>query len=91
MDPILIAGIVLALLFNFVNGLNDAANSIATVVATRVLTPLQAVLLAAFFNMVGPLVFTTVVAKTIGKGIVSPGFMTTQVILFGLLSAVLWV
>jgi PiT family inorganic phosphate transporter len=91
MEPLLIIGIVLALIFNFVNGLNDAANSIATVVATRVLTPLQAVLLAAFFNMVGPLVFTTVVAKTIGKGIVSPGFMTTQVILIGLLSAVLWV
>jgi PiT family inorganic phosphate transporter len=91
MEPLLITGIVLALVFNFVNGLNDAANSIATVVATRVLTPLQAVLLAAFFNMVGPLVFTTVVAKTIGKGIVSPGFMTTQVILIGLLSAVLWV
>jgi PiT family inorganic phosphate transporter len=91
MEPLLITGIVLALVFNFVNGLNDAANSIATVVATRVLTPLQAVLLAAFFNMVGPLVFTTVVAKTIGKGIVSPGFMTTQVILIGLFSAVLWV
>jgi PiT family inorganic phosphate transporter len=91
MEPLLITGIVLALIFNFVNGLNDAANSIATVVATRVLTPLQAVLLAAFFNMVGPLVFTTVVAKTIGKGIVSPGFMTTQVILIGLFSAVLWV
>ena len=91
MEPLLITGIVLALVFNFVNGLNDAANSIATVVATRVLTPLQAVLLAAFFNMVGPLVFTTVVAKTIGKGIVSPEFMTTQVILIGLFSAVLWV
>ncbi len=91
MDPIIIAGIFLALLFNFVNGLNDAANSIATVVATRVLTPLHAVLLAAFFNMVGPLVFTTVVAKTIGKGIVTPEFMTSHVILIGLFSAVLWV
>lgn len=91
MEPLLIAGIVLALLFNFVNGLNDAANSIATVVATRVLTPFRAVLLAAFFNMVGPLIFTTVVARTIGKGIVSPEFMTMEVVLFGLLSAVLWV
>lgn len=91
MEPLLIAGIILALLFNFVNGLNDAANSIATVVATRVLTPVHAVLLAAFFNIIGPLIFTTVVAKTIGKGIVSPEFMTTEVILFGLLSAVLWV
>ena len=51
----MIAGIVLALLFNFVNGMNDATNSIATVVATRVLTPLRAVPMAAFFNMVGPL------------------------------------
>lgn len=91
MEPIIIVGIGLALLFNFVNGLNDAANSIATVVATRVLTPLQAVLLAASFNMIGPLIFTTVVAKTIGKGIVAPEFMTTQVILIGLFSAVLWV
>jgi PiT family inorganic phosphate transporter len=91
MEPILIVGIFLALLFNFVNGLNDAANSIATVVATRVLNPLQAVLLAAAFNMIGPLVFTTVVAKTIGKGIVAPEFMTTEVILIGLFSAVLWV
>jgi PiT family inorganic phosphate transporter len=91
MEPIIIVGIFLALLFNFVNGLNDAANSIATVVATRVLTPLQAVLLAALFNMIGPLVFTTVVAKTIGKGIVTPEFMTTHVILIGLFSAVLWV
>jgi PiT family inorganic phosphate transporter len=91
MEPIIIVGILLALIFNFVNGLNDAANSIATVVATRVLNPLQAVLLAAAFNMIGPLVFTTVVAKTIGKGIVSPEFMTTEVILIGLFSAVLWV
>lgn len=91
MEYVVIAGIVLALLFNFVNGLNDAANSIATVVGTRVLTPLQAVLMAAFFNLVGPLLFTTAIAKTIGKGLVDPAFMTTHVILLGMLAAVLWV
>lgn len=91
MENIVIAGVFLALLFNFVNGLNDAANSIATVVATRVLTPLQGVLMAACFNMVGPFIFTTVVAKTIGKGIVASGFLTTEVILVGMCAAVLWV
>jgi len=91
MDPLVIAGIVLALLFNFVNGMNDAANSIATIVATRVLSPLKAVLMAAFFNLIGPLVFTTAVAKTIGNGIVDPMFLTTSVLLIGLFVAVLWV
>jgi PiT family inorganic phosphate transporter len=91
MDPFLVAGIVLALFFNFVNGLNDAANSIATVVATRVLTPIRAVAMAAFFNMIGPLIFTTAVAKTIGEGIVGPMFLTTSVLFIGLLVAGLWV
>ena len=91
MDPLVIAGIVLALLFNFVNGMNDATNSIATVVATRVLSPLKAVTMAAFFNMIGPLLFTTAVAKTIGKGIVEPVYLTPLVILVGMVSAVLWV
>ncbi|MCQ8894818.1 MAG: inorganic phosphate transporter [Methanolinea sp.] len=91
MEHVLVIGIGLALLFNFVNGLNDAANSIATVVATRVLSPLQAVGMAAFFNMVGPFVFTTVVAKTIGKGIVDPAFLIPEVIVIGMAAAVLWV
>jgi PiT family inorganic phosphate transporter len=91
MDTVILAGIVLALLFNFVNGMNDATNSIATVVATRVLSPLQAVGMAAFFNMVGPLLFTTAVAKTIGKGIVDPVYLTPFVIVIGLFSAVIWV
>jgi PiT family inorganic phosphate transporter len=91
MDTVILAGIVLALLFNFVNGMNDATNSIATVVATRVLSPLQAVAMAAFFNMVGPLLFTTAVAKTIGKGIVDPVYLTPFVIVIGLFSAVIWV
>jgi inorganic phosphate transporter, PiT family len=91
MDLIVIAGIILALLFNFVNGMNDATNSIATVVATRVLSPLKAVTMAAFFNLIGPLLFTTAVAKTIGKGIVDPMYMTPLVILIGMFAAVLWV
>ena len=91
MEAVVIIGILLALLFNFVNGLNDAANSIATVVATRVLTPLQAVGMAAFFNMVGPFLFTTVVAKTIGKGIIESGFLTTDVILLGMVASVSWI
>jgi PiT family inorganic phosphate transporter len=91
MEPILIAGIAVALLFNFLNGLHDAANSIATIVATRVLTPLQAVGLAAFFNLIGPLFFTTAIAKTIGKGIIVPGWLTIEVIIIGILVASFWI
>jgi len=91
MDPLIIAGIVLALLFNFVNGMNDATNSIATIVATRGLSPLKAVTMAALCNLIGPLLFTTAVAKTIGKGIVDPMFLTPTVILVGMFVAVLWV
>jgi PiT family inorganic phosphate transporter len=91
MEPLLLLGILIALAFNFANGMNDAANSIATVVATRVLTPLQAVLMAAGFNFIGPLVFTTAVAKTIGKGIVDQAFMTLPVFFIGILIAVVWV
>ena len=91
MDFLILAGIVLALLFNFVNGMNDATNSIATVVATRVLSPVKAVAMAAFFNMIGPLLFTTAVAKTIGKGIVDPMYLTPFVIVIGMFVAVLWV
>ena len=91
MDPVIILGILLALLFNFANGLNDAANSIATIIATKALTPLQAVLLAGVFNLLGPLVFTTAIAATIGRGIVNPGFLTPVVILMAMVGAVLWV
>ena len=87
MELILLLGIAVALVFNFLNGLHDAANSISTIVATRVLTPLQAVGLAAFFNLVGPLFFTTAIAKTIGKGIIAPGWLTLEVIIVGILVA----
>ncbi len=91
MDPIVILGIALALLFNFSNGLNDAANSIATIIATKALTPLQAVLLAGVFNLLGPLLFTTAIAATIGRGIVDPGILTPTLILVALVGAVIWV
>jgi len=91
MDPIIILGILLALLFNFSNGLNDAANAIATIIATKALTPLQAVLLAGVFNLLGPLLFTTAIAATIGRGIVDPSFLTPALILMAMVGAVLWV
>ncbi len=83
--------VVLALLFDFFNGFNDAANSIATVVATRVLTPVQAVGWAAFFNFVSAFTFGTAVAKTIGSGMVRLEFVTPYVILGGLIGAILWI
>ena len=91
MESILIIGIITALLYNFLNGLHDAANSISTIIATRVLTPLQAVSLAAFFNLVGPLFLTTAIAKTIGKGIVAPEWLTLEVMILGVLVASFWI
>lgn len=81
--------IVIAWAYDFYNGANDAANSIATTVSTRVLTPFQAVLLAAVLNFAGAL-FTTEVAKTIGKGIVSAEFMVPMVIISAVSGAVIW-
>jgi PiT family inorganic phosphate transporter len=89
--PLLVTVVVaLALAFDFTNGIHDAANSIATVVSTRVLTPLQAVVWAAFFNFVAAYVFSTHVAMTIGKGVVHPEVVDTLMILSGLLGAILW-
>src|SRR5580692_10695020 len=82
--------IVVALVFDYINGFHDAANSIATIVATRVLTPFQAVLWAAFFNFAAAFVFGTAVAKTIGKGFVDLSLVTPHVILCGLVGAILW-
>jgi PiT family inorganic phosphate transporter len=79
-----------ALFFDFVNGFHDAANSIATVVGTRVLRPLHAVTLAAGANFAGPFVFGTAVAATVGKGIIQPEFSTVYVILAGLIGAIIW-
>lgn len=79
-----------ALVFDFFNGVNDAANSIATIVTTRVLSPLQAVAWAAFFNFVAAFGFGVHVATTIGKGIVMPSAINEYVILSGLIGAILY-
>jgi PiT family inorganic phosphate transporter len=85
---ILLVGI--ALIFDYINGFHDAANSIATIVATRVLTPFQAVLWAAFFNFVAAFLFGTAVAKTVGKGFVDLNLVTPYVIMAGLAGAIIW-
>jgi len=82
--------IVVALLFDFINGFHDAANSVATVVATRVLTPFQAVAWAAFFNFVSAFSFGTGVAKTVGVGMVDLKYVTLWVIMAGLIGAIVW-
>lgn len=82
--------ILIALIFDFTNGMHDAANSISTIVSTRVLSPRQAVLWAAGFNFVAFLIFGTGVAKTIGKGMVDIEIVTATVILAGLIGAIAW-
>ena len=82
--------VVLALLFDFMNGFHDAANSIATVVSTGVLKPGQAILFAAFFNVIAIFVFKLSVAATVGKGIVQPGVVDTHVVFGALLGAITW-
>jgi PiT family inorganic phosphate transporter len=82
--------ILVALTFDFLNGFHDAANSIATVVSTRVLSPNKAVLWAAFFNFVAAFVLGTGVAKTIGSGMIDLAVVTREVILAGLLGAIAW-
>jgi inorganic phosphate transporter, PiT family len=82
--------IAAALFFDFVNGFHDSANSIATVVGTRVLRPLYAVGIAAVANFAGPFIFGTAVAVTVGKGIIQPSFSTVDVIFAGLVGAIIW-
>jgi inorganic phosphate transporter, PiT family len=88
--PLLIALIGIALLFDMLNGLHDAANSIATVVSTRVLTPQVAVAWAAFFNFIAFLFFGLHVAETIGKGIVSADIIDPAVVFGALMGAIVW-
>jgi PiT family inorganic phosphate transporter len=82
--------VILTLAFEFSNGWHDAANSIATVVSTRVLSPLRAVIWAAFWNFVAAFVFGTAVANTIGKGLVRLDLVDTRVLIAGLLGAIAW-
>src|SRR5580765_7828563 len=85
-----VALIGVALLFDFINGFHDAANSIATVVSTRVLSPGKAVIWAAFFNFVAAFTFGTAVAKTVGAGLVDINIVSFAVIFAGLIGAIVW-
>ncbi|HJJ48159.1 MAG TPA: inorganic phosphate transporter [Methanocorpusculum sp.] len=88
---LIIAGIVIALIFNFSNGRNNASNAIATVVGTHALPPRKALIIAGICCMAGPFVFSTAVAKTIGNGIVNPELFTPVLMFIGLCGSVLWV
>jgi PiT family inorganic phosphate transporter len=85
-----VALVAVALIFDFINGFHDAANSIATVVSTRVLSPGRAVAWAAFFNFIAAFLFGTAVAKTVGSGMVDLSVVTHTVIFSGLVGAILW-
>jgi PiT family inorganic phosphate transporter len=82
--------IAVALAFDFINGMHDSANSIATVVSTRVLTPLMAVIWAAFFNFIAAFTFGTAVAKTIGTGLIDVRVVNSDIVLGGLVGAITW-
>src|SRR4249920_2636081 len=82
--------IAIALIFDYVNGFHDAANSIATVVSTRVLTPLQGVAWAAFWNFIAAFTFGTAVAKTVGSGLLDVKQVDSYVILAALIGAITW-
>nr|WP_309645643.1 inorganic phosphate transporter [Phenylobacterium sp.] len=88
--PLLIFLIVVALAFDFLNGLHDASNSIATIVATRVLPPFAAVAWAAFFNFIAFLFFGLHVAKTVGAGLIDPNLITDGLIFSALMGAIVW-
>ena len=92
MPPIYIIAVIIltALIFDYINGFHDAANSIATVVSTRVLSPGKAVIWAAFFNFIAAFGFGTAVAKTVGSGMVDLNIVTYGVIFSGLLGAIIW-
>ena len=90
MLTVLVLIVLVALIFDYINGFHDAANSIATVVSTRVLTPGQAVVWAAFFNFVAAFGFGVNVAATVGKGVVQPTVVDQWVILAGLIGAITW-
>lgn len=90
MDAFVILIILAALSFDFVNGFHDSANAIATIVVTRVLTPHQAVAIAALGNFIGAFIFPITVAVTVGKGIIDPSAVSLVVIFAGLMGAIIW-
>src|SRR5579884_1944623 len=89
-NTLLLVTVLVALGFDFLNGFHDAANSVATIVSTRVLSPRLAVAWAAFFNFVAAFLFGTAVAKMIGKGMVDLHYVNQYVILSGLVGAIFW-
>lgn len=90
-DPLILFGIILALVLNFVNGLNDASHSIATVVATKALSPIKAVILTALCNTIGPFLFTSAVAVTIGTTLVNSNGLTPHSIIVAMVTAIILV
>jgi PiT family inorganic phosphate transporter len=90
MLPVVVALLLTALIFDFINGFHDAANSIATVVSTRVLSPGKAVIWAAFFNFVAAFTFGTAVATTVGSGMIDINVVSLAVIFGGLMGAIIW-
>ena len=90
MIELAIGAIIAALVFDFLNGFHDAANSIATVIGTRIMRPIQAVAMAAAANFTGPFLFGVAVATTIGKGIIDPHFVTLDVVIGALAGAIIW-
>jgi PiT family inorganic phosphate transporter len=89
-EILVLLGVSTALIFDFLNGFHDAANAIATIVVTKVLTPHQAVLMAALANFVGAFVFSVAVAEMIGKGIVNPSAINVYIILAAIMGAIVW-
>src|SRR4051812_28240263 len=90
MLSVVVALIFVALIFDYINGFHDAANSIATVVSTRVLSPGKAVIWAAFFNFIAAFTFGTAVANTIGSGMIDIRIVTVAVVFAGLVGAIIW-
>lgn len=90
MIELAIGAIIAALVFDFLNGFHDAANSIATIIGTRILRPLPAVGIAAAANFAGPFLFGVAVATTIGKGIIDPSYVTLNIIIGALIGAIVW-
>ncbi|MFQ5941327.1 MAG: anion permease [Nitrososphaerales archaeon] len=91
MVELIIVAVAAALFFDFYNGMNDAANSVATVIGSRALKPLQAVTLASVGNFVGPFVFGVAVATTVGKGLIDPNIITLNVVITGVAGAIVWI
>src|SRR5258708_10519691 len=90
MSLLVVALLRVGLIFDYINGFHDAANSIATVVSTRVLSPGKAVIWAAFFNFVAAFTFGTAVAKTVGAGMIDINIVTFAVVFGGLTGAIIW-